>query len=155
MKRGFLSILSLVVVAGCNSAQNAAVGACEAFIKERLRSPSTYKQIGVDYSGVSFKSEGRDVRMVTVEYDAANAFGTPIRGNQQCVFEVDKSGNFAENPDHAARMAAIDADEYSPCCLLDDDQKLSNKSEADILKEAEVAVNAAKDAARAAGKAAE
>jgi hypothetical protein len=147
----FLGILLLVTVAGCNPAQNAAVGACETFIKERLRSPSTYKQINADYSGAPFKSEGRDVRMVIIEYDAANAFGTPIRGSQQCVFEIDSKGNYSEDPEHAARMSAIGAaSEYASCCLLDEDDKLSNKSEADILREADAAIEGAESAAAAA-----
>jgi len=143
-------------LAGCNLLPgNQAIQACEIFIKERLRSPSTYKQIDAEYSGVTFKSDNRDVRMVTIEYDAANAYGTPIRGNQQCVFEINKNGNFAVDPAHAARMSSIGAaSDYSPCCLLDEEDKLSNNSDADILREAEAAVNAAQEASDAAEAAA-
>jgi hypothetical protein len=57
--------------------------------------------------------------MVRVEYDSANAFGTPIRSSQQCLFEVAKDGILIDSPDHAARMSAVSSqfgDEH--CCLL-------------------------------------
>ena len=109
-----------LILCGCNSAQSQAVQACEVFIKERLRSPSTYNRISGDSLGPAFESDGRRVKMVTLEYDAANAYGTPIRGSQQCIFEVDAKGKFKEDINHAARMSAIGADtDFAPCCLLD------------------------------------
>ncbi|HEX8573999.1 MAG TPA: hypothetical protein VF759_14740, partial [Allosphingosinicella sp.] len=74
-----------IILCGCNPVQSQAVQACEVFIKERLRSPSTYKRISGDALGPAFENDGRRVKMVTIEYDAANAYGTPIRGSQQCV----------------------------------------------------------------------
>jgi hypothetical protein len=150
-----LMIAICAILTGCNPAKDAAVGACESFVKDRLRSPSTYKQISVDYSGVRFESNGRDVRMVNIKYDAANAYGTPIRGDQQCMFEVDKKGNYAEDPAHAARISAIGAEEYTPCCLLDKDDKISGKSEADIVKDAETTSDAVERAAEEAMRDAE
>lgn len=128
-----LMFIVLSTLPACSPTKDAAINACEVFIKERLRSPSTYKQVGVDYSGVTFKSQGRDVRMVTIEYDAANAYGTPIRNDQQCLFEVDSKGNYTEDPAHAASMSAIGAEEYTPCCLLDRKDKISDKSTEDDL----------------------
>lgn len=119
--------IALSTLSGCSPNKDAAINACEIFIKERLRSPSTYKQVGVDYSGVTFKSQGRDVRMVGIEYDAANAYGTPIRGDLQCLFEVDSKGNYTEDPAQAASMSAIGAEEYTSCCLLGSADKTSSE----------------------------
>ena len=146
----YLLALSFLL-AGCNSQQSAAVGACESFIKERLRSPSSYKQISVDDLGPSFKNDGRDIKMLTVEYDAANAYGTPIRGKQMCTFDVDQSGNFIDKDvEFAAKMASIRADsEYAPCCELNKNDRLS----ADPLKAADDAAAAAAAAMKAADEA--
>lgn len=114
----FLILIALSTLTGCSPNKDAAINACEMFIKERLKSPSTYKQIGVNYSGVTFKNQGREVRMVSIEYDAANAYGTPIRDDQQCLFEVDSKGNYTEDPARAASMSAVGAEKYTPCCLL-------------------------------------
>lgn len=146
-------LVAVAVLTGCNPAKDVAVEACESFAKSRLRSPSTYKQISVDYSGVTFESDGRKVKMVNVEYDAANAYGTPIRGEQMCLFEVDNKGNYADDPAHAANMSAIGAQEYTPCCLLDKEDKISGKSADDIVNQAEAAADAAELAASEAMKA--
>jgi hypothetical protein len=138
-----LLILSFAILSGCNSAQNKAVNACETFIKDRLRSPSTYKRINVDGLGPAFENEGHSVKMVTIEYDAANAYGTPIRGSQQCTFEVDKSGNFKSDPQHAAEMASIASSEFAPCCVSGS----SSSGDGDSLE------NAADDLDRAADEA--
>jgi hypothetical protein len=136
------------MLCSCNSAQNTAVEACEIFIKERLRSPSTYQRITSDGLGPSFESDGRRVKMITIEYDAANAYGTPIRGSQQCTFKVDGKGNFVDDPKHAARMASIGADtDYAPCCTLDEDGTSASLSvdnlEAEAINATDSALNAA------------
>jgi hypothetical protein len=144
----YLLLITAILLGGCNSAEDAAVRACETFIKERLRSPSTYKKISDDGLGPSFKSEGRDVKMIAIEYDAANAYGTPIRGNQLCRFEVDKSGKFLDDDlEHAATMASIGADsEYAQCCMTDPKDRLSNDPEGAV-DQTEAAATAALKAA--------
>jgi hypothetical protein len=133
-----------LATAACNPAQQQAVQACEVFIKERLRSPSTYQQVKVDALGPAFESDGRRVKMLTIEYDAANAYGTPIRGTQQCVFDVDAKGNFSDDLEHAARMASIGADtDYAPCCLLDRDDKAANQTADQLMEESDAALKAA------------
>jgi hypothetical protein len=105
-------------LAGCNTPSSRATRACETFIKERLRSPSTYKPAKTEFSGVAFKSGGQSVKMVTIDYDADNAYGTPIRDSQQCLFAVNETGNFVDSDlDHVAKMSAIgSADKYASCC---------------------------------------
>jgi hypothetical protein len=138
------SLLLLLMLSGCNSVQKQAVQACEVFIREGLRSPSTYQRASVDDLGPAFEHEGRRVKMITVEYDAANAYGTPVRGSQQCVFEVNDKGAFVDDLEHAARMASIGSDsEYSPCCLLDKSEKLPRAASDDVGREADEALNAA------------
>lgn len=135
----WLALVAPAMLAGCNPAKDeakvAATEACEIFVKERIRSPSTYVQVSVDDDGVIFKDSGRDVKMVIIEYDAANAFGTPVRGSQQCVFEVDEKGNYAEDPAHAAKMSAIGSGEHTPCCLLDKDDTNSPQSVDEVAKD--------------------
>jgi hypothetical protein len=136
------SLVIPLMLCSCDSAQSQAVQACEVFIKERLRSPSTYKRISGDSLGPAFESDGRRVKMVTLEYDAANAYGTPIRGIQQCVFEVNANGTFKEDIEHAARMSSIGADsEYAPCCLLDRDGTALAPSSDDLMLDADTAGN--------------
>ena len=149
-------LIAAMLLAGCNKAENDAVRACETFIKERLRSPSTYKKISDDGVGPAFKHDGRNIKMVLIEYDAANAYGTPIRGSQQCVFEVDKAGNYLDKDlEHAAKMSSIGADsEYAPCCLMDPKDRLSSDPEV-AADQAEAAATAAMKAADEASAAAE
>jgi hypothetical protein len=148
----YLILITAIFLSGCNTAEDSAVRACETFIKERLRSPSTYKKISDDGLGPSFKSDGRDVKMVVIEYDAANAYGTPIRGTQQCLFEVDKSGKFLDQDlEHAATMASIGAEsEYAPCCILQKRDKASTGADTSDVGAVEAAAQAAMDAADAA-----
>ena len=142
-----LVLLALYLgLVGCNSPQSHAIKACEIFIKERLRSPSTYKKVRNDSIGPVFVSEGRNVKMINIEYDAANAFGTPIRGSQQCMFQVDKGGKFSDDIEFAAKMASIGADsKYASCCLLGESEKLSS----DPVRAADEAVAAADAAMKA------
>ena len=57
---------------------------CEDYILAKLRSPSTYKRIEVD--GINVPYENPDRYHLSITYDAANAYGTPVRETQSCVF---------------------------------------------------------------------
>jgi hypothetical protein len=151
-----LAILFVLILSGCQ--QNAAISACETFIKERLRAPSTYKKISDDGVSSAFEFDGKTIKMVTIEYDAANAYGTPIRESQQCTFEVDKSGSFVEKDlGHAARMASIGSDpDYGSCCVADNKNRLPDdpdKAVAAAIDSANAAMKAANEAEEAALKA--
>lgn len=50
------------------------IHACEARIMAELKAPSSYRRIKVDGSAV-----------YDIEFDAANSFGTPIRGSAMCI----------------------------------------------------------------------
>ncbi|MCJ8158353.1 hypothetical protein [Sphingomonas sp. LaA6.9] len=72
-----LVVLGALALGGCDKPE---IKICEDFILNKLRSPSTYKRIKASGIKVGEKYS------VTVEYDAANAYGAPIRDNQICVF---------------------------------------------------------------------
>ncbi|WP_037462616.1 hypothetical protein [Sphingobium herbicidovorans] len=80
----FAVLAMLWAVGSCSMPENEAVKACEDFILTKLRSPSTYKRIEASGSLVPFDKP--ETFTAVVEYDAANAYGTPIRDRQVCVF---------------------------------------------------------------------
>lgn len=65
-----------------------AIQLCEERIKAEIRSPSSYQRIKVDGSGV-----------FDIEFDAANSFGTPIRGSASCVAQYGEVKVFFLRPD--------------------------------------------------------
>lgn len=104
MKSLAMVLLAATVLTGCgNPFGSAETRACEAFIKGTITSPATYKRAAVHAfdSGITkaaLKSEygpegfdylpdqGLEVREVFIEFDMANAFGTPIRQAGTCKF---------------------------------------------------------------------
>lgn len=91
-------------------ASNTMINACEDALKERLKAPSTYRRIKVTESQQSITFEQyfaasndspavqsflRSMAkqpptqlMTFIEYDAANAFGTPIRSISKCTYNT-------------------------------------------------------------------
>lgn len=83
-----LVFLLLPALASCQLLQSdadRALSVCEDVITKDLRSPSTYKRVD---TVIEPHEIGTDVRSVHITYDAANAFGTPVRGTGGCAFEV-------------------------------------------------------------------
>lgn len=74
----------LAVLSGC--ADKPEIKQCEDYIKGKLRSPSTYKRIKAE--GVAVPFEKPTKYTVSVEYDAANAYGTPVRDTQLCIYPI-------------------------------------------------------------------
>ena len=64
-----------VLLTGCS---NPALKACDTAIKKTLRAPSTYKR--VSSTGYSVDA----VTTISIEYDADNSFGVPLRGKGLC-----------------------------------------------------------------------
>lgn len=107
-----LAILSVFVLTGCKPSDAKLVSLCEDQIKDALRSPSGYKRIDVksfsdnltvEQYAAHQKKHGLEttpfelelieksgkppVRFTAyVEYDAPNAFGTPVRGTEVCEY---------------------------------------------------------------------
>lgn len=59
---------------------------CEKHILSKLRSPSTYRQVST--TAIELPFEKPTNYHLTIEYDAANAFGTPVRDRQICIFAL-------------------------------------------------------------------
>ena len=86
-----------------------AILACEEWVKAGLRSPSTYRRAHARETNLGERS------MVSLDYDAENGFGSPVRDSTVCVFktrgdQVDTAGWYV-NPDmpEETRDAAEDA----------------------------------------------
>lgn len=71
-----------MLLTGCNEA----VTACENVIKRDLRSPSTYERVSADHYRL------QNSITVSIEYDAANAYGTPVRETTSCTVPFNADG---------------------------------------------------------------
>ena len=110
-----LWLLSILMTGACDKIAeftNPGVGACKTFVSDHLKAPSTLHIVSLNTSerpismaewdrlhGGIFESTGRRIRAdnpamsrVSIEYDSANSFGTPIRGMQVCDFPVRRIG---------------------------------------------------------------
>lgn len=103
--------VAALLLAGCNPFEEKLIGVCEDLLKERLRSPSAYKRIGVTrteapLTGAEYLAVQRTdpashagrllleqtasgaikpTRIsIIIEYDAPNAFNAPIRSFAKC-----------------------------------------------------------------------
>ena len=128
-----LVVLICLGLAACDTPERRAIEQCESHIKGKLRSPSTYKRIEASGIGVPFQKPEK--YSVSVEYDAANVYGTPIRDRQLCVFAL-KDGK----PDTSLRYD------------FDNDYSGNGKSIDNVLSESDDAMNAAMQAADNAGR---
>jgi hypothetical protein len=163
-------IASSVFLAACSAKPE--VAACEKFLKDGLRSPSDYKQIKVSTmdnklpldvwrqlrertgflvgsdSGTRFdQMNAREggLRVVAIEYDAPNAFGTNIRGTEICRFLM---SSFAEgkfnggDPSTSAVIASTDRTLAATgvvansgqinCCLSKDEKSVIGEGLGDL-----------------------
>lgn len=138
VRRRCISALILLALAGCEGRE---IAACEEFLKDGLRSPSTYRRVSLTTRDEATTAQrivelgGRQppagqslaLRTITIEYDANNAFGIPIRGAGQCGFLL-RDGSLAGQQllDSQVRLASARRDgrmlerqpepQY-PCCL--------------------------------------
>lgn len=90
------AIALLPILGSCDaltSNEEQAFRVCEAHIQKQLRSPSTYARVKA-ISDVA--NPGIGIRTVHIEYDASNAYGTPVRGTEGCAFEVGEDGEFPD-----------------------------------------------------------
>lgn len=78
--------LSLLALSGCNALSAPEIQDCENYVQGKLRSPSTYKRISAD-STIMTDQKPPQV-WAEVVYDAANAYGTPIRDTQICKYPL-------------------------------------------------------------------
>ncbi|WP_156313493.1 hypothetical protein [Erythrobacter sp. SG61-1L] len=72
------------LLSGCDRA----VTACEDEIKNGLKAPSTYERI--KSSSYRFDDDENPHVSVTIEYDAKNSFGTPLRSTAFCEVPIEE-----------------------------------------------------------------
>lgn len=80
-----LALTAVLLVAGC-SQDSLSAKMCEGIAKRLLRSPSTYDRTKMIDSGST----------VFIEFDAANAYGTPVRNTVSCEFSNPSSAKSIE-----------------------------------------------------------
>ncbi len=85
MGRGWLSLGLLPLLMGCDLLQPE-IADCEAYILVGLKAPSTYKRISADRWLT--KEDGVEHVRVTINYDVANVYGTPVREFKVCLYPV-------------------------------------------------------------------
>jgi len=81
--RLLLPLIAMTGLAACDSVKGEALEMCEASLTRELRSPGSYQRVS--------KVVTADVEraFVSLTYDAANAFGTPVRGIKVCEYRVE------------------------------------------------------------------
>lgn len=95
------------------------VEACEKYVLGGLRSPSTYERVSVGSTKV-----GGEL-WISIVYDAANAYGTPVRETETCKFRVENGRAVVPHvmdPSSDMAVAIRRLDELTgrrrePCCL--------------------------------------
>ena len=131
MKSGWVPLAALVV-AGCGQPE---IKACEQYAKSGLRSPATYRRAGVrtidervtaeefltrrgdnpkDHARGLFleglRRSNTGIRNIVISYDADNAFGTPIRGEQICMFQLRDGKLVDDEKEIQTRIKIAEAD---------------------------------------------
>jgi hypothetical protein len=92
LKLGIVGALALA--SGCDDTPKRKEGAtlaCEAYVKDGLKAPSTYSRVSA-----SSNIESKELGSVSIEYDAENSYGVPLRGRQSCAFKLDEEGKWPE-----------------------------------------------------------
>lgn len=133
MIRTKASALTMTMISACSDAPE--IAACQDFLKGGLRSPSTYSEVSVRSEDLPMPAENlaryqladrsspekAGVRTVSIVYDAANAYGTPVRGVQTCHFLLKdrEKGTLAADVEVAATIAGADRalGQRADCCL--------------------------------------
>lgn len=102
-----LCLLGLVTLASCDALLPPEIKDCERFVIGKLRAPTTYHRVE------AHKTLMDDLKppeiWVSIEYDAANAYGTPIRDRQICQYPlVNGRADLSKHIDHDALPLAED-----------------------------------------------
>jgi hypothetical protein len=127
-----IAVGATLSLAGCGPSPSVAreremVAQCEAWLQAKLVAPSTYKQIRVTVGIPDEKTQRQDV---FVTYDAANSFGTPIRGLEHCQFPYgaeeakvrpltpSERNVMAESRKEEAPLSSLDVSPSEPGCCM-------------------------------------
>lgn len=100
-------------LAGCGGSPE--ITACESYIREKIATPASLKIVStssVPSTGESIKglTATDAVKLVSIEYDAANQYGAPVRSTDYCAFAL-KDGKLPSSSElqSAASSAAFTA----------------------------------------------
>lgn len=84
-------LASTTALAACDSSQ---VRACEIRLKERLKSPASYKRVSAEVSRIPKNIHDPPYDSVTITYDAANSFNALLRDKETCFFHPGTTEQF-------------------------------------------------------------
>src|SRR3954465_2372843 len=91
----FLGLMALLgpcfLLTACDSDQ---VQACETQLKEKLKSPASYKRIKVDITKISKDINDPPYDDVTITYDAANSYNALLRDKESCLYHPGTTNQF-------------------------------------------------------------
>lgn len=100
-------------LAGCGGSPE--ITACESYIREKIATPASFKVVStssVPSTGESITglTAADAVKLVSIEYDAANQYGAPVRSTDYCAFVL-KGGKLPSSSElqSVASSAAFDA----------------------------------------------
>ncbi len=79
-------LILLTSLTGCGDFQPQEIKLCKRYLEAKLRSPSTLSIVKTSSGDVPYPNPR--YRHVSIEYDAANAYGTPVRDRQACFFPI-------------------------------------------------------------------
>lgn len=100
-------------LAGCSAFSSPEIKDCEQELLRELRAPSTYNRIEADTTVMDHLKPAEF--WVSIKYDAANAFGTPIRGEKICRYAlVDGRADLNQTIDTGAPLTEISTLAESP-----------------------------------------
>lgn len=85
--------MAVMALSGCTDSR---VDGCEDAIKNTLKSPSSYKRVEAKTVGSSSDATS----LIEIKYDAANTYGTLIRGSGTCFYDkASNSVRWSASPD--------------------------------------------------------
>lgn len=87
--RRLVLVATALILTGC-ARSSPQIEACEQSLKWSLKTPDSYKRINA--SGIKIPDHKPPYYSVSIEYDAANVYGTLIRETKLCAFKLDASG---------------------------------------------------------------
>jgi hypothetical protein len=122
--------IALLVLTGCKLSASPLVTACEIALKKRLAAPSKYRRISVTerqmpilleaylsenepsetirrfYRGMASEGLGEKPikSLATIEYEAANTLGVPIRSFAECSYDSINKQTASEVSEHTVKV---------------------------------------------------
>lgn len=107
-----------VSLAGCDAILSPEIKDCEQQLLRELRAPATYNRIESDTTAMDHLKPPEF--WVSIKYDAANAFGTPIRGEKICRYALaDNRADLHHPIDIGAPLAGLDSPAENPSLAPD------------------------------------